>query len=110
MLKQNSFKRVRAVILAVTLLALLPLSGALAAPGDFIRTWGWGVDTGASAFEICTPGSTPCYAGVSGGGNVSWAGARSTRSGMRSRRPARRSSGSSRPLRSASSSVRLTLP
>jgi sugar lactone lactonase YvrE len=37
------------------------------ADGDFVRAWGWGVDTGASAFEICTAGSG-CQTGVSGNG------------------------------------------
>ena len=31
--------------------------------GDFLRAWGWGVDTGASAFEICTSAST-CQSGL----------------------------------------------
>ena len=31
--------------------------------GDFVRAWGWGVDTGASAFEICTAAST-CQSGL----------------------------------------------
>jgi tripartite motif-containing protein 71 len=34
---------------------------------SFIRASGWGVDTGASAFEVCTTAST-CQAGSSGGG------------------------------------------
>jgi NHL repeat-containing protein len=33
--------------------------------GTFIRGWGWGVATGASAFEICT---SSCQAGLSGSG------------------------------------------
>jgi sugar lactone lactonase YvrE len=33
--------------------------------GTFVRSWGGGVDTGASSFEICTEAST-CQAGVSG--------------------------------------------
>src|SRR6478609_3719526 len=35
--------------------------------GTFIRAFGWGVDTGAEAFEVCTTAST-CQAGISGGG------------------------------------------
>lgn len=35
------------------------------AEGDFVRAWGWGVATGASAFELCT---SSCQAGVSGPG------------------------------------------
>jgi DNA-binding beta-propeller fold protein YncE len=35
--------------------------------GTFIHAFGWGVDTGASAFEVCTTAST-CQAGLSGGG------------------------------------------
>jgi hypothetical protein len=31
--------------------------------GGFVRAWGWGVDTGANAFEICTES---CQAGVPG--------------------------------------------
>jgi len=31
--------------------------------GDFVRAWGWGVDTGASAFEICTA-LTGCQTGL----------------------------------------------
>jgi sugar lactone lactonase YvrE len=34
--------------------------------GDFLRMWGWGVDTGASAFEICTSG---CQCGIGGDGD-----------------------------------------
>jgi prepilin-type N-terminal cleavage/methylation domain-containing protein len=34
--------------------------------GTFIKTWGWGVQDGASSFETCTSG---CQAGVSGAGN-----------------------------------------
>ncbi len=39
--------------------------------GTFLIMWGWGVDTGASAFETCTLG---CQAGVqgSGDGQFSW--------------------------------------
>ena len=36
------------------------------ADGDFIRTWGWGVATGAAAFEICT---VDCHAGIQGSGD-----------------------------------------
>jgi hypothetical protein len=39
--------------------------------GAFVRAWGWGVDTGAAAFEICT---STCHAGrvgnVEGDGNT----------------------------------------
>jgi DNA-binding beta-propeller fold protein YncE len=38
------------------------------ADGGFLRMWGWGVDTGADAFEICTAASVPCQKGKSGGG------------------------------------------
>ncbi|MCA9963880.1 MAG: CSLREA domain-containing protein [Anaerolineales bacterium] len=34
--------------------------------GNFLLLWGWGVDTGAAAFEICT---TSCQPGSSGSGN-----------------------------------------
>jgi tripartite motif-containing protein 71 len=34
--------------------------------GTFIRAWGWGVATGASAFQICTHS---CHAGLQGSGN-----------------------------------------
>jgi DNA-binding beta-propeller fold protein YncE len=33
--------------------------------GNFMRMWGWGVDTGASSYEICT---IDCQAGISGSG------------------------------------------
>jgi NHL repeat len=33
--------------------------------GNFVRAWGWGVATGANAFEICT---ASCRRGISGGG------------------------------------------
>ena len=36
------------------------------ATGTFIRAWGFGVDTGAASFEVCTAAST-CQAGVGGG-------------------------------------------
>jgi hypothetical protein len=35
------------------------------ANGDFVRVWGWGVDTGANNFETCTSG---CQAGIFGSG------------------------------------------
>jgi tripartite motif-containing protein 71 len=38
-----------------------------AADGSFIRAFGWGVDTGAAAFEVCTTAST-CQIGSVGGG------------------------------------------
>jgi NHL repeat len=31
--------------------------------GDFVRAWGWGVDTGANAFEVCTAASG-CQGGL----------------------------------------------
>ena len=35
--------------------------------GNFVRTWGYGVQTGAAAFEVCNaPG--PCRSGISGAG------------------------------------------
>ncbi|MCC7004471.1 hypothetical protein IT397_00930, partial [Candidatus Nomurabacteria bacterium] len=34
--------------------------------GNFIKTFGWGVSTGASQFEICTSG---CQTGISGSGD-----------------------------------------
>jgi hypothetical protein len=37
------------------------------ADGTFIRAFGWGVDTGAAAFEVCTTAST-CQMGSAGGG------------------------------------------
>jgi DNA-binding beta-propeller fold protein YncE len=36
------------------------------ATGDFVRGWGWGVATGAEAFEVCT---TSCLAGIQGSGD-----------------------------------------
>jgi len=36
--------------------------------GSFLRMFGWGVDTGASNFEICTSGTTPCQGGIEGPG------------------------------------------
>ena len=35
--------------------------------GDLVRAWGWGVDTGTSAFEICTAAST-CQSGLTTAG------------------------------------------
>jgi hypothetical protein len=35
--------------------------------GKFVRAWGWGVDTGAAALEVCTEAST-CQAGSAGSG------------------------------------------
>jgi len=37
--------------------------------GAFVSMWGWGVDTGASGFEVCTAASTPCGGGISGSGD-----------------------------------------
>ncbi len=34
--------------------------------GTFVRAWGWGVETGAAAFEVCT---TSCLAGIQGSGD-----------------------------------------
>jgi sugar lactone lactonase YvrE len=33
--------------------------------GTFLRMWGWGVDTGANAFQVCT---SSCQAGIEGSG------------------------------------------
>ncbi len=38
------------------------------ASGNFLQTWGWGVDTGANAFEVCTSASVPCHSGIPGEG------------------------------------------
>jgi hypothetical protein len=35
--------------------------------GTFVRAWGWGVQTGAAAFEVCNA-PAPCRAGTSGAG------------------------------------------
>jgi NHL repeat len=35
--------------------------------GQFVKAWGWGVDTGAAALQSCTGAST-CQAGIPGGG------------------------------------------
>lgn len=35
--------------------------------GQFIKAWGWGVDTGAAESEVCTAAST-CQPGLAGGG------------------------------------------
>lgn len=40
--------------------------------GQFIRAWGWGVDTGASKLETCTS-STTCQAGLTGTGKGQFA-------------------------------------
>ncbi|MEM7117926.1 MAG: NHL repeat-containing protein, partial [Chloroflexota bacterium] len=37
--------------------------------GTFIEAWGWGVDTGADAYEICTVATLPCQAGINSGNN-----------------------------------------
>lgn len=42
---------------------------------SFLRAFGWGVDTGAAAFQVCTAAST-CQAGVQGGGAGQFAFAR----------------------------------
>jgi len=38
----------------------------LSSSGSFVRMWGWGVDDGSLAFQVCTSG---CQAGVSGSGD-----------------------------------------
>jgi sugar lactone lactonase YvrE len=38
--------------------------------GDFVRAWGWGVETGANAFEVCT---SACQAGIQGAGDGQFA-------------------------------------
>jgi hypothetical protein len=35
------------------------------AAGTFERTWGWGVQDGTSAFQVCTSG---CQSGIAGAG------------------------------------------
>lgn len=40
------------------------------ADGAFVRTWGWGVATGADAFEVCT---SSCQAGAAGSGDGQFA-------------------------------------
>jgi WD40-like Beta Propeller Repeat len=47
----------------------------------FVRAYGWGVDTGASAFEICTTGSI-CQAGLSGSGEGQFGGANESPSAL----------------------------
>ncbi len=42
--------------------------------GNFLRKFGWGVDTGADAFEICTPASEACQSGTFGCGAGQFAG------------------------------------
>jgi streptogramin lyase len=37
------------------------------AAGAFVATFGWGVNTGAPAFEVCT--SSTCHSGINGSGN-----------------------------------------
>ena len=37
--------------------------------GTFVSTWGWGVDTGASEFQVCTTADLPCRRGLDGSGN-----------------------------------------
>lgn len=37
--------------------------------GAFLRTWGFGVKTGASTFEVCTAADVPCQKGLSGSGS-----------------------------------------
>jgi len=44
-----------------------PRVNQFTASGDFVRAWGWGVDTGAAAFEVCTAATT-CQPGIAGGG------------------------------------------
>jgi hypothetical protein len=39
--------------------------------GVFQRTWGWGVDDGSNAFQVCTSG---CQSGISGSGNGQFSG------------------------------------
>ncbi len=36
--------------------------------GNFIAMWGWGVDTGADEYEICTVATGPCQTGSAGSG------------------------------------------
>jgi len=42
---------------------------SISQPVDFDFMFGWGVDTGAGAFQICTSADTPCQAGISGSGD-----------------------------------------
>ena len=36
--------------------------------GNFVRAFGWGVDTGANSYEICTAATAPCLGGITGAG------------------------------------------
>lgn len=43
------------------------MTGTVVIGATFVRTYGWGVETGASAFEVCTIAAT-CKAGLAGNG------------------------------------------
>jgi hypothetical protein len=38
------------------------------ASGDFVRMWGWGVDDGSAAFQVCDVADIPCQVGAVGNG------------------------------------------
>ena len=56
-------------IFVISSFLLISTQTSISQPVDFDFMFGWGVDTGAGAFQICTSADTPCLAGISGSGD-----------------------------------------
>ena len=56
-------------IFVISSFLLISTQTSISQPVDFDFMFGWGVDTGASEFQICTSADTPCLAGISGSGD-----------------------------------------
>ena len=52
-----------------SILAFIPLTALADSPPSFLSMWGFGVDTGAAAFETCLTSTIPCQPGLPGGGD-----------------------------------------
>jgi len=58
------------VIASILVLGSFTLNDAFAIePPPFERMWGFGVDDGTNAFQICTKDTTPCQDGIAGSGD-----------------------------------------
>ncbi len=47
---------------------LISTQTSVSQPVSFDFMFGWGVNTGAGMFEICTSATTPCLFGINGAG------------------------------------------
>ena len=60
-----------AIVLAglTSILVFIPIAALAAGSPSFLSMWGFGVDTGAVALEVCTAMTIPCQNGIFGSGD-----------------------------------------